>query len=101
MQVARRVLVSASIALGALIHTSCTSAGDAMAAGMPSAMPPMMKVLSDDGVVFVASGDEEHPRLRYVDGQVSQNSTCAIRLGNKLNPKIPPVYINGQPIGFC
>jgi hypothetical protein len=89
-------------ALLALAAASCSSGtGMAGPSMMPGAMPPMMKMLSDDGVVAVASGDPTHPRLRYVDGQVSQNMSCAIRLENKLNPKIPPVYINGQPIGFC
>ena len=41
------------------------------------------------------------PRLRYFDGsQVSLNDRCAVRKV-KLNPKMPPVYVNGQPIGFC
>ena len=53
------------------------------------------------GVIPVASGQPERPRLRYLDGQLSPNSSCAIRLGNKLNPRIPPVRVNGQPIGFC
>jgi hypothetical protein len=41
------------------------------------------------------------PRLRYFDGnQVSLNDRCAVRKV-KLNPKMPPVYVNGQPVGFC
>ena len=93
-----RTCLAASFALLALAAVSCTSGGTAMA---PAAMGPAMRPLSDDGVIFVASDDSKYPRLRYVDGQVSQNHSCAIRLDNKLNPKIPPVYVNGQPIGFC
>jgi len=41
------------------------------------------------------------PRLRYFDGnQVSLNDRCAVRKA-KLNPKMPPIYVNGQPVGFC
>lgn len=41
------------------------------------------------------------PRLRYFeDNQVSLNDRCAVRKV-KLNPKMPPVYVNGQPVGFC
>jgi hypothetical protein len=41
------------------------------------------------------------PRVRYFDGnQVSLNDRCAVRK-TKLNAKMPPVYVNGQPIGFC
>ncbi len=57
--------------------------------------------LDSDGVIPVSSANPERPRLRYRDGQVSLNDTCAIRLPNKLNPMIPPMYLNGAPIGFC
>jgi len=41
------------------------------------------------------------PRLRYFDdGLVTLNDRCAVRKV-KLNPKMPAVYVNGQPIGFC
>jgi hypothetical protein len=41
------------------------------------------------------------PRVRYYDSElVSLNDRCAVRK-IKLNPKMPPVYVNGQPIGFC
>lgn len=54
-----------------------------------------------DGVFAVTSTNPDRPRLRYLDGQLSLNSTCMIRLGNKLNPKVPPVFVNGAPLGFC
>jgi hypothetical protein len=41
------------------------------------------------------------PRVRYFeDGLVSINDRCAVRKV-KLNPKMPAVYVNGQPVGFC
>lgn len=57
--------------------------------------------LTGDGVFALASADPKHPRLRYADGQVSLNDSCMIKLGNKLNPKVPPFYLNGSPVGFC
>ena len=49
---------------------------------------------------YVPTGDPEHPRLKYADSLESLNDRCIVR-GNKLNPKMRPVYVNGQPIGFC
>jgi len=49
----------------------------------------------------VASGDAAHPLLRYRDGQLSQNTSCVIQLDNALNPAVPPMYVNGRPLGFC
>lgn len=39
--------------------------------------------------------------LRYLaDGQTSLNDRCAVRKV-RLNPKMPPLYVNGRPVGFC
>ncbi len=55
-----------------------------------------------EGVFAVPSEDDpSRHRLRFVDGQVSRNDSCMIRLGNRLNPKVPPMYVNGEPVGFC
>ncbi len=41
------------------------------------------------------------PRLRFFDsGLVSINDRCAVRK-TPLNPKMPAVYVNGRPVGFC
>jgi len=41
------------------------------------------------------------PRLRYFDtGLISINDRCAVRR-TPLNPKMPAVYVNGRPVGFC
>jgi hypothetical protein len=41
------------------------------------------------------------PLIRYFDtGLVSLNDRCAVRK-TRLSPRMPPVYVNGQPIGFC
>lgn len=65
----------------------------------PFCRPP--RPLVDDGKFYVLGPEAAHPLVRYLDGQVSLNSTCAIRRGNKLSRKVPPVYVNGRPIGFC
>ena len=69
-----------------------------VACSEPVPVPPP---LDGDGVFYVADVEAELPRLRYKDGQVSRNTSCANRLGKKLNPAIPPMYVNGAPIGFC
>ena len=58
-------------------------------------------VPTDQGVILVSGSDAEHPRLRYLDGQLSLNSSCGVRTGNALNPGVRPLYVNGSPIGFC
>lgn len=45
-------------------------------------------------------GDSLHPRVQYRDGSVSLNDRCAVRM-TKLAKSMRPVYVNGQPIGFC
>ncbi len=71
----------------------------ASAAPLVAMRPP--RPLMEDGSFYVLGEDPAHPRLRYLDGQVALNTTCAIQIGNKLSRKVPPAYVNGQPIGFC
>jgi len=40
------------------------------------------------------------PRLVFADGLVSLNDRCMVRQV-KLNPKMPPIYVSGEPVGFC
>ncbi len=49
---------------------------------------------------FVDTRDPAHPRLRYPDSLTSVNDRCAVSQA-RLNPKARPVYVNGEPIGFC
>ena len=48
----------------------------------------------------VPGSDPEHPRVQYADSLISLNDRCIVRQ-NKLSTTIPPVYVNGMPIGFC
>lgn len=77
---------------------TAASAGEA-APGMRPADPAAR--LCDDGKTYVVSTDPKLPRVRYLDGQVSLSDSCAVKLGNRLSRKVPPAYVNGQPIGFC
>lgn len=49
---------------------------------------------------YVPGNDEDFPRVQYADSLVSENDRCIVRL-RKLSPKLPPIYVNGLPIGFC
>ncbi|MEE9271017.1 MAG: hypothetical protein V3V49_12235 [Candidatus Krumholzibacteria bacterium] len=50
-------------------------------------------------VRYVEKGDS-FPLIEYADGQRSLNDRCPVRQ-TKLNLKMPPVYVNGRPVGFC
>ena len=50
--------------------------------------------------VYVPTADLEHPKVRYADSLLSLNDRCPVRTG-KLSTTYKPVYVNGQPIGFC
>jgi YHS domain-containing protein len=41
-----------------------------------------------------------YPRLEYADSLTSLNDRCMVK-GSPLNTHIRPVYVNGQPLGFC
>ena len=49
---------------------------------------------------YVPGADAEHPRVKYADSLVSINDRCAVRKV-KLGNKVRPVYVNGEPVGFC
>lgn len=61
---------------------------------------------SAESVAHVVFGEyvqpaDSFPTIRYFEsGLVSLNDRCAVRKV-KLNTKMPPVYVNGRPIGFC
>jgi len=47
------------------------------------------------------SPEDSFPRMRYFESNlVTINDRCAVRKV-RLNPKMPAVYVNGQPVGFC
>ena len=62
--------------------------------GRPTELVPPL------GKAELADMTVEHPRLKFSDGTVSANDCCPVTK-RKLNVAFPPVYVNGQPIGFC
>ena len=44
--------------------------------------------------------DDSLPHLRFPDGRISLNDRCMVRQV-KLNVKMPPIYVGGEPVGFC
>jgi len=89
--------LSTSSCVSALEDGSLSNESD----GYAQAAPIMTPKLTGDGVFFVVSDNPKRPLARYADGQLSMSNSCAIKLENKLNRRIPPAYVNGQPIGFC
>jgi len=52
------------------------------------------------GEPVLLDAQAEFPRIRFADGLVSANDRCPVTK-RKLSVHFPPVYVNGQPIGFC
>jgi len=83
-------------------RTSCIIALVAATAVIGSACSKKDK----DKPEYVAFGEyvnpqDSLPRVRYFETNlVSLNDRCAVRKV-KLNTKMPPVYVNGRPVGFC
>ena len=44
--------------------------------------------------------EAEFSKLVFADGQVSVNDKCPVRKV-KLNRRMPAVFANGRPVGFC
>jgi hypothetical protein len=65
-----------------------------------AALPRDAQKLSMMGETAYADTTPDFPRLRFADGQVSLNDRCMVRQV-KLNPKLPAIYVNGRPVGFC
>lgn len=49
---------------------------------------------------FVATADTSHPRIRYADSLLSVNDRCMVTQ-RKLSTRMPAIYVNGVPMGFC
>jgi len=61
---------------------------------------PGPELVLDTLPVVYTDPEAEFPRIRYGDGLVSVNDRCIVRKV-KLNLRMPPVYVNGRPVGFC
>jgi hypothetical protein len=58
------------------------------------------KLVTSAKVPVYVDAAAEKPHVRFDDGQDSLNDRCPVRKA-KLNLKMPPVYVNGKPVGFC
>ena len=76
---------------GLAVLTACL----AVACGTRQAEP----VPTDSGPTLI-DPQSPFPRIRFADGLVSVNDRCPVTK-KKLSVHLPPVYVNGQPIGFC
>jgi len=97
---AKGVLVAAAVFV---IGLGCSKQKQQQRADAPPPETPAPMMAEKEYTVMGAYVNEQDslPRLRYYDGeQVSINDRCAVR-HVKLNPKMPPIYVNGQPVGFC
>ena len=73
---------------------ACWSAWPSRAALRPAELvPPVSEP------VFI-DPESAFPKIRFADGLVSVNDRCPVTK-RKLSVHFPPVYVNGQPIGFC
>lgn len=86
----------------ALTHTRTRLRLLLVATAMPLMIAPGAAEEGRDAaaeVSYVQKGDS-FPRIRFADERVSLNDRCPVRKA-KLNLKMPPVYVNGRPVGFC
>ena len=56
-------------------------------------------VKSGETVEYV-NKELEYSPVRFSDGEESLNDRCMVRQA-KLSLRMPPIYVNGKPIGFC
>jgi len=66
--------------------------------GCSSNNPPQRVQALKPAVYF--DNNSEFPRIEFGNGQVSINDRCPVRR-TKLNLRMPPIYVNGRPVGFC
>lgn len=83
-------LLSACAAAGVLVLVTSEGCSRERLAARPAMTTDASYVSESDSL----------PRLRFEDGAISLNDRCPVRKV-RLNRRLPPVYVNGQPIGFC
>jgi hypothetical protein len=71
-----------------------------IAASGCSGEPRVAHLVDEPGVIKYASADTLFPQLVFADGQTSLNDRCMVRR-IKLNSRLPGLYVNGSPVGFC
>lgn len=90
-------LLAGPLALGsALVNLDTASVASAASADEKS----MMGGSGCRAAEYVPGPVDSMPMLKFPDGMISLNDRCMVRHA-KLNPKMPPVYVSGHPVGFC
>ena len=93
-----KTAASSTIALACLAFLACTQSKVA-----PIAENRPVAYVDPDGSHESLSVDtlrNAFPHMRFADGQVSLNDRCPVRRA-VLNLRLPGLYVNGKPIGFC
>jgi hypothetical protein len=58
------------------------------------------RLVETHGAAAYADDAASLPHIRFGDAGSSINDRCPVRK-NKLNLKMPPLWVNGRPVGFC
>lgn len=62
--------------------------------------PPTEGTSNMGAMARYVDGSDSLPRIQYANGLVTLNDRCMVRQ-KKLSLRLPPVYVNGEPVGFC
>lgn len=57
-------------------------------------------VLDDAGPASYVDAEADFTPIVFADGHRTLNDRCMVRQA-KLNLRMPPLYVNGEPVGFC
>jgi hypothetical protein len=98
-------LLARAIGAARAVAARATTFGAAVAAsviafGCGSSPDPEPQIVEDVAQIRYVGSDTLLPHIQFADGQESLNDRCPVRRV-KLNLRMPPVYVNGRPIGFC
>ena len=62
--------------------------------------PERIEIVDDSALATFADSTLELSPLRFEVGGVSLNDRCPVRKG-RLNRRMPPIFVNQHPVGFC
>jgi hypothetical protein len=68
--------------------------------GCGEAAPERAQLLDDSAHAVFTDTSLALPKLVYQLGGETLNDRCPVRK-SRLNPRMPAIYVNGRPIGFC
>ncbi len=57
-------------------------------------------LVDDSGLAVRVDTTADLSKLRYPDGQLTLNDQCPVRRV-RLNTRMPAIYVNQHPVGFC